>query len=54
MPRKAEGNIVGYINSIDITEGRITALATPTNDGTAINASIYNIPSEVCKCITMA
>ncbi|XP_076093735.1 hemicentin-1-like isoform X1 [Mytilus galloprovincialis] len=47
IPRKGEGNLVGYINNIDLTEGRITALATPTTDGTYINATIDNIPPEI-------
>lgn len=48
IPRKGEGNLVGYINNIDLTEGRITALATPTTDGTYINATVDNIPPEIC------
>ncbi|KAK3087485.1 hypothetical protein FSP39_006555 [Pinctada imbricata] len=51
LPSKASGNVVGFINGIDISEGIFTATLTPTEDGSATNVSavIKQIPPTVAK-----
>ena len=40
---------MGYINNMDITDGKIKAETSPSPDGTVINATLDNLPPEVCK-----
>ena len=53
IPMKAEGNLVGYINNIDIPASTFTAdmLPLPDNSATRVNATFRNVPSAVGKYI---
>ena len=53
IPVKAEGNLVGYINNIDIPDATFTADMIPLPDGSAtrVNATLRNVPRPVGKYI---
>ena len=53
IPVKAEGNLVGYINNIDIPDATFTADMIPLPDGSAtrVNATLRNVPRPVGKDI---
>ncbi|GFN88312.1 hemicentin-1, partial [Plakobranchus ocellatus] len=44
VPIKAEGNLIGYVNNVDIADGTIMATMTPGDDGLKVNATVNNIP----------
>ena len=49
IPVRAEGNLVGYINNIDIPSATFTADMLPLPDGSAtrINATLRKVPQPV-------
>ena len=42
----AEGNLIGYINNIDIVDSTIVATVTPDESGTRVVGTIRNVPPE--------
>ncbi|OWF52578.1 Hemicentin-1 [Mizuhopecten yessoensis] len=48
FPRRAEGNLVGYINSIDLPDATLSATITPTDSGTTlVEATLHNVPQSI-------
>lgn len=44
LPVTAEGNLIGYINNIDIVDSKISATISPGDLGTTIIGTIRNVP----------
>ncbi|XP_012942941.1 hemicentin-1 [Aplysia californica] len=50
LPRKAEGNLIGYVNNVDIADSTIVAEMIPTDSGgTRIQATVRNLPPEAAN-----
>ena len=47
MPRRAVGNVIGSINGIEFSEGRLYANITRTGKGTKVTGELLNLPREV-------
>ena len=53
MPTRAEGDLVGYINNVDLTDASISATMLPTADGaTEIRGVLNNLPPSIGKILT--
>ena len=46
---KAEGNLIGYVNSVDIADGTIVATMTPLEDRVKVDATVDKVPSAAGK-----
>ena len=46
---KAEGNLIGYINNVDIADGTIDATMTPYDDRVKVVALVENVPAPAGK-----
>ncbi|KAI8779431.1 hemicentin-1, partial [Biomphalaria glabrata] len=50
LPRKAYGNLIGYINNVDIADAIISANIIPSENGmTRVEATVGNIPPSAAK-----
>lgn len=50
IPRRAEGNLVGYINNVDLPDATLSATITSTERGiTIVDATLHNVPSSIGK-----
>lgn len=50
IPRRAEGNLVGYINNVDLPDATLSATITSTDRGiTIVDATLHNVPSSIGK-----
>ncbi|XP_060069782.1 hemicentin-1-like [Ylistrum balloti] len=48
FPFRAEGNLVGYINNIDLPDATLSATITPTDSGTTlVEATLHNVPQSI-------
>ncbi|XP_033761247.1 hemicentin-1-like [Pecten maximus] len=48
FPRRAEGNLVGYINNIDLPDATLSATIIPTDSGTTlVEATLHNVPQSI-------
>lgn len=57
LPLRAEGNLIGYLNNVDIVNSTINATITPGDTTAAISGSVRNVPPAagecVCVCVRM-
>ncbi|KAK7094973.1 hypothetical protein V1264_006443 [Littorina saxatilis] len=49
LPVTAEGNLIGYVNNVDIVDSTIVATMTPTDTGTRVVGTIRNVPPEAAN-----
>ena len=55
MPKRAEGNLIGYVNNIDIADSTIVADMIPTlSGGTRVVATIQNLPPNASMYIYLS
>ena len=52
LPVTAEGNLIGYINNVDIVDSTIVATVTPGESGTRVIGTIRNVPPEAGMRLT--
>ncbi|PVD21525.1 hypothetical protein C0Q70_17323 [Pomacea canaliculata] len=47
LPLRAEGNLIGYLNNVDIVNSTINATITPGDTTAAISGSVRNVPPAI-------
>ncbi|KAL8608110.1 hypothetical protein ACOMHN_016565 [Nucella lapillus] len=49
QPVRAEGNLIGYVNNVDIVDATIVANVTPSESGTRVVGIVRNVPPEAAN-----
>ncbi|XP_076455301.1 hemicentin-1-like isoform X2 [Babylonia areolata] len=49
QPQKAEGNLIGYVNNVDIVDATIVVTVIPGDRGTKVTGVVRNVPPEAAN-----